>query len=935
MSATVLGKQQSITDHFEKVTLVFMTICVCISIFWSVDFWLSNHSSVREQLVRTSRMKVAETIAADSDPDFNINRCLLPFLRFYNQTHQIDPGKAASDIFNETGVNVALYLFDSAGKLSRTFPEKAENTWLIRNLYNSLIESDQQKILELSKSLDKKIEFSFGYGKGLNFIRDNSERIIKTVYRNVPGILAWTSNSKGGLIVTSKTFPDRQQILQRKYGNSGDIKKLGILSPAFHFENRLSGIARRALLNKSSDSGEYAGFDWYFINTITDETIYVAFAGLQNNRHRAGLLKFVVICLSSFLILLLFNTSRERALSLERLIVLLFFTSSFIPLASITSFWFESLNVSKEIFLNKLKSGKEEVAENMILGYSDFLTDCSANLLETTKMPGNGHGDPNTLLMMENLKKSFPQAKLTLRNVAGEKIYSNYVDNSAGRDAIYQSMARALVERYISERADEKRYNGNLFSDSMVKKGGMLSPMLVFPGRIQPLRIGEAEHLMFMRVISDSTVECAVVTVELPVFDMVKRYLKTISSANHSVGNLNLEIAAFFPDGYVWPLPPASTYADAAQEIAEVACATGKSLFRSLHKENAMLFALPSSELGNHCLVSFCSIEALDQQQNAAVRKAMQAAVLVCLLFIAIGVCVSKQLLSPLKSLNSGVNDMIARKYSAQLSVPAGNDEFARFFRAFNTLMQEEYDLQVANKVQLCLIPAVFPASEEYSMFGSIQLASEIGGDCLDCLRLDDGKIFFMLGDIAGLNVASAFVAAFVKAVSFHWSKEDHPSLCDFIDRIDSMLRHHLRQKLFMGAVCGILNTETSQIELVTRGHLYPLLIHADGTKKWIGQPSYPVGTARQPTRESCIIDFSPGDSLLCISNGFLNPYRNNRHLIDYEMIEQMICTSRSLDAKKWIADLHDIINSHISGSQNDDITIFALTRNSGDNLNG
>jgi sigma-B regulation protein RsbU (phosphoserine phosphatase) len=297
------------------------------------------------------------------------------------------------------------------------------------------------------------------------------------------------------------------------------------------------------------------------------------------------------------------------------------------------------------------------------------------------------------------------------------------------------------------------------------------------------------------------------------------------------------------------------------------------------------------------------------------------------ILVISISLLLSRQLIAPLQTLGKGINALATREFEIRLKVPDSRDEFSQLFTAFNEMMAESYDMQIAHNVQEGLVPTEFPTIKNYSMFGMLRAASDLGGDCLDCFVLPNGNLLFLVGDITGHGVGSALIMAFARAITFHWSQGGHLSPASLTDHIDNMLRQNRTERMFMGIICGVLDIETSRIDLVVKGHIYPLLIRRNQQREWKGMPAYPLGIGRQQPAMSLSFTLEKGDSLLCMTDGFLEGYNRNMKTIGFDGIEAWAIETRSADARHWVELLEKRFRIWCNDSQSDDISIFALTR--------
>jgi len=265
-----------------------------------------------------------------------------------------------------------------------------------------------------------------------------------------------------------------------------------------------------------------------------------------------------------------------------------------------------------------------------------------------------------------------------------------------------------------------------------------------------------------------------------------------------------------------------------------------------------------------------------------------------------------------------------------------GADELGRLFGAFNEMMAEAADLALARSVQEGLIPRTFPQLPGYSCAGRLHTATDLGGDCLDSFLLPDGRLLFLVGDIAGHGIGSALLMAFARAVTFHWSEAGQARPEVLAADLDALLREGGNPKVFMSAVIGILDVSLHRIDMVVCGHPYPLLVRADGTTAWLGRPGLPLGAGVRPVVPRVLtVALQPGDVLLTYTDGLIEGTTPQGEMVGYDRLVDWVVQVRTASGAPAVADeaallLAALLARHAAWCVNaagDDVTVCALAR--------
>ena len=476
-----------------------MVIAIFASALWSLESWFEARIASCQADQLTSRREQTENIAAATDPTIFLTRNILPILRLVSESPDLDLHALREHHLRNSKLDMFFYQFNARGELLRSAPGRAPNIWLMRNLFPALRETDNHKISLARKNLDKKIEHAFGFGKDLNSIRENPEVIINTVSAGKEGLIAWTSRQNGGLIIVCQEIPTPRDIFILKAKKAIAEEKPAMIGQ-LGSNGSSKNLARKAwqhLQKNAADYGAFAGRHWHFVNTRANSTIFTAYPQVTSpfirslHSSRRAFAIFAFITLAYF-----FLKGANLTISLKKLVVAMFFTSSLIPLSGIAFTTFDNLEVYSQIHTNKLRALKEESLSNLIQNYNKYLASCSATLNKLTSQPGTGFQDPETIAMSAKILAIFPEARLSVRNSAGELLFSNTTYFSSGRETVFKSISRRLVERYSPERLDELKYSGNPFSDSLVRKDDMgLGTLQNHPGRLQLISTGNSEML--------------------------------------------------------------------------------------------------------------------------------------------------------------------------------------------------------------------------------------------------------------------------------------------------------------------------------------------------------------------------------------------------------------------------------------------------------
>jgi serine phosphatase RsbU (regulator of sigma subunit)/anti-sigma regulatory factor (Ser/Thr protein kinase) len=178
----------------------------------------------------------------------------------------------------------------------------------------------------------------------------------------------------------------------------------------------------------------------------------------------------------------------------------------------------------------------------------------------------------------------------------------------------------------------------------------------------------------------------------------------------------------------------------------------------------------------------------------------------------------------------------------------------------------------VTEIMQRTLLPEALPQipgmrfSAKYLPAGS---GIKIGGDWYDVFQLANGRVVFVIGDVVGRGVLAASVMAEIRTALRAYVMQGH-KLTEVVALLNELLVAMGRRR---GATLSILefDPDAEELEIVTAGHLPPLLITPDGDVGLLEQThGLPVGVRTGNRYQACRHSFPSGSRLLLYTDGLI-----------------------------------------------------------------
>lgn len=314
-----------------------------------------------------------------------------------------------------------------------------------------------------------------------------------------------------------------------------------------------------------------------------------------------------------------------------------------------------------------------------------------------------------------------------------------------------------------------------------------------------------------------------------------------------------------------------------------------RSAFHSLRAKEeepggaVLLTGMRGSELTAYDLVAVSGDRLIRAEIQQIAWQYGLAGLLFLLISMTVGSVVAQAFLVPIGELTAGVQAVQRRIFTHRLQI-SQPDEFGALAEAFNRMLEEMADLEVARIVQEQLFPRGPLTHGAWEVAGTCRTATQVGGDCFDYAVLDDDRLLVVIGDVSGHGVAAALVVGMAKAILGHPARPEAPAA--MLDLMNAVLYRLLQKRRVMTCQIAIFDQRSLTLTMANSGHPFPLQIGPSGATT-LRCPSSPLGL-RPTLRGSGDVTFpwAADQSLLLYSDGLVEAPMANGESIGYHRLE-------------------------------------------------
>lgn len=360
---------------------------------------------------------------------------------------------------------------------------------------------------------------------------------------------------------------------------------------------------------------------------------------------------------------------------------------------------------------------------------------------------------------------------------------------------------------------------------------------------------------------------------------------------------------------------------------------------------------------GEHCYVFYkplgktgCSMAIVCPESDIfggfdRLRRTVMAIVCVgLLLMLYFFIRIITRELSPLRRLAREAETIASGQFDTQLPNFERTDEIGQLSQSFGNMQQSlvryieelkdttaqkasiESELNVANSIQMSMLPNVFPDREGLDMYASMTPAKEVGGDLYGYLLKDD-NLYFCLGDVSGKGVpASLFMAQVTRLFRTLANQQLSPSdICTHMN--DALSGDENPTNMFVTLFVGMVDLTSGHLSFCNAGHNPPVIgggeHHGDFLEM---KPNFPIGVLPGLEFEGEEIESIKGRALFIYTDG-LNEAENREHeQFGDERLLDILRNTHFDTARQVIETLAAEVEKHRDGADpNDDLTMMCL----------
>jgi serine phosphatase RsbU (regulator of sigma subunit) len=235
-------------------------------------------------------------------------------------------------------------------------------------------------------------------------------------------------------------------------------------------------------------------------------------------------------------------------------------------------------------------------------------------------------------------------------------------------------------------------------------------------------------------------------------------------------------------------------------------------------------------------------------------------------------------------------------------------------------------ELEAGRSVQRALMSGPVPTVPGWEVWLWTRPANDVGGDLVDCMRLEADRFGLVLADVAGKGLPAALLMAKVQA-TVRALAPDFERLDDLGARVNRILCRDGLPDRFATLVYLEIGAGSGRVRVLNAGHMPPYVLRGRAVEE-MPRGGVAMGIVKGASFDEQDVELSPGDVLLVYSDGVTEAMNKAGDFFGDERLRALLPGLASLPTAEAGARVFAAVDAFVGDSRpHDDISLILLKR--------
>jgi len=231
-------------------------------------------------------------------------------------------------------------------------------------------------------------------------------------------------------------------------------------------------------------------------------------------------------------------------------------------------------------------------------------------------------------------------------------------------------------------------------------------------------------------------------------------------------------------------------------------------------------------------------------------------------------------------------------------------------------------EMDIARQVQAKLLPQKVPELKTIEYAGACIQARAVGGDYYDFLDLGEGRVGFVLADVAGKGISAALLMANLQAHLRSQSAIVGRDFSQTLERVNRMFFESTESNKYATLFIGVYEDETRRLRYVNCGHNPPVILRGAQVERLYGTATV-LGMFEEWHCEVDETRLHPDDILAICTDGVLEAGNAAGDEFGEDGLVAALRTSPEKTAAALLESVIEAVRKFAPGEQADDLTVL------------
>ncbi len=234
-------------------------------------------------------------------------------------------------------------------------------------------------------------------------------------------------------------------------------------------------------------------------------------------------------------------------------------------------------------------------------------------------------------------------------------------------------------------------------------------------------------------------------------------------------------------------------------------------------------------------------------------------------------------------------------------------------------------EMELAHDLQMKLLPSLDGFDPE-ALAARVRPAESVGGDFYHLLRLPEGRVGVMVGDVSSHGFPAALIMALALSAATIYAP-DRESPAQVLNEMGKALQDELEStEMYLTLVYAVVDPEAGELVYANAGHPHAFVIRGDGSRSRLEAMDPPMGIAEGGEYHETRVPWTSGEDLLLLfTDGLSDPVIPGSRRAGEERLVDEAVETREAPAYGIVEALFLLAEGEEAGGEADDRTALVL----------